>query len=72
LGYEFLRTQLYQQSVNATGIGPASVASHNTNLLGETPAGRCRLWRGGYSGCFIGHGVAPGFRNFEVDLSAAL
>jgi len=35
LGYEFLRTQLYQQSVNATGIGPASVASHNTNLLGE-------------------------------------
>jgi iron complex outermembrane receptor protein len=35
LGYELLRTQLYQQSVNATGIGPASVASHSTNLLGE-------------------------------------
>ena len=36
VGYELLRTHLYQQSVNATGIGPASVASHNTNLLGES------------------------------------
>ncbi len=35
LGLEQIDTQLYQTSVNATGIGPASVASHNTNLLGE-------------------------------------
>jgi len=36
LGYELVRSHLYQTSVNATGIGPASVASHNTNLLGES------------------------------------
>jgi iron complex outermembrane receptor protein len=36
LGYELLRTHLYQQAVNATAIGPASVASHSTNLLGES------------------------------------
>ncbi|HEX3755135.1 MAG TPA: TonB-dependent receptor, partial [Rhizomicrobium sp.] len=35
VGFEQIDTQLYQQAVNATGIGPASVSSHNTNLLGE-------------------------------------
>ncbi len=69
LGYELLRTQLYQQSVNATGIGPASVASHNTNLLGEHR--RDDAFFGEIDVPIVSSDMdVPLVQKFEVDLSA--
>jgi iron complex outermembrane receptor protein len=69
VGYELLRTQLYQQAVNATGIGPASVASHSTNLLGESR--RDDAIFGEIDVPLVSPEMnVPLVQNFQVDLSA--